>query len=149
MDIYQAGLKQFWPSPCFSYEPRGLKNGWFLGQNQVTMAGSVWGRDPLWELFSTSKHINTNRKTWLRAILAPAILPSCALGGQKRLILRSKSVTNGRVTQGPWNHHANSLTPQITSILIGKHDLGPLWPLPSLLPEHGGMGGEGVKNGWF
>ena len=144
MDIYQAGLKQFWPSPCFSHEHGGLKNGWFLGQNQVTMAGSVWGRNPLWDLFSTSDHINTNRKTWFRAVLAPAILPACAWGGQKWLILRSKSGNNGRVIQGPWNHHENSLTPQITSILMGIHDLGPLWPLPPSLPVHGG-----VKNGWF
>merc|ERR1711952_4616 len=99
---------------------------WVKIRSQCPMAGSVWGRDPLWELFSTSKHINTNRKTWLRAVLAPAILPSCARGGQKRLILRSKSVNNGRVTQGPWNHHENSLTPQITSVLMGIHDLGPL-----------------------
>ena len=144
MDIYQVGLKQFWPLLRFSFEQGGLKNGWFLGQNQVTMAGSVWGRDPLWELLSTSNRINTNRKTWFRAILAPAIQPSCARGGQKWQFVRSKSGNNGRVIQGPWNHRENSLTPQITSTSIGKHDLGPLWPLPPSLPVHGG-----VKNGWF
>ena len=106
--------------------------------------GLVWGRDPLWELFSTSDHINTNRKTWFRAVLAPAILPACAWGGQKWLILRSKSGHNGRVTQGPWNQRGNSWTPQITSISIGKHDLGQLWPLPSIPRVHGG-----VKNGSF
>ena len=41
-------------------------------------------------------------------------------------------------------HRGNSLSPQITSILIGKHGLGPFWPLPSFLHVHGG-----VKNGWF
>ena len=109
MDIYQAGLKQFWPSPCFSYEQGGLKNGWFLGQNQVTMAGSVWDGDSSWKLFITSNHINTNRKTWFRAVLAPAILPSCARGGQKWLILRSKSGHNGRVKQGAWNQQSYSV----------------------------------------
>ena len=144
MDIYQVGLKQFWPLPCFSCEHGGLKNGWFLGQNQVTMAGSVWDGDSSWKLFITSNHINTNRKTWFRAVLAPAILPSCAQGGQKWLILRSKSGHNGRVIQGPWNQRGNSWTSQITSILMGKHDIGPLWPLPPSLSGHGG-----IKNGWF
>ena len=144
MDIYQVGLKQFWQLPCFSCEHRGLKNGWFLGQNQVTMAGSVWDGDSSWKLFITSNHINTNRKTWFRAVLAPAILPSCARGGQKWLILRSKSGHNGRVSQGPWNQRGNSWMPQIISILMGKHDIGPLWPLPPSLPVHGG-----VKNGSF
>ena len=138
MDIYQVGLKQFWPSPCFSYEHGGLKNWWFLGQNQVTMAGSVWDRDSSWKVFITSNQINTNRKTWFRDVLAPAILPACAWGGQKWLILRSKSGNNGRVIQGPWNQSENSLKPQITSILMGKHDIGPLWLLPPSLPVHRG-----------
>ena len=34
--------------------------------------------------------------------MTPATLPACARGGQKWLILRSKSGQNGRVTQGPW-----------------------------------------------
>ena len=59
-------------------------------------------------------------------------------GGAKRQFVRSKSGNNGRVIQGPWNHHENSLTPQITSVLMGIHDLGPLWPLPPSLPVHGG-----------
>ena len=41
-------------------------------------------------------------------------------------------------------HRGNSLSPQITSILIGKHGLGPFWPLPSFPRVH-----RGVKNGWF
>ena len=49
----------------------------------------------------------------------PAIPPPCARGGQKWQFLGSKSGHNGRVTQGTWNHRGNSLTPQITSILIG------------------------------
>ena len=65
--------------------------------------------------------------------------PVCT-GGQKWLILGN----NGRLTQGPWNQHGNSWTPQITSISIGKHDLGQLWPLPSIPRVHGG-----VKNGSF
>ena len=101
------------------------------------MAGSVWDGDSSWKLFITSNHINTNRQTWFRAVLAPAILPSCAQGGQKWLILRSKSGHNGRVIQGPWNQRGNSWTSQITSILMGKHDIGPLWPLPPSLPVHG------------
>ena len=75
MDIYQVGLMQFWPLPCFNYEHGGLKNGWFLGQNQVTMAGSVWGRNSSRKFFSTWNHINANRKTWFRAVLTPAIPP--------------------------------------------------------------------------
>ena len=114
MDIYQVGLKQFWPLPCFNYEHGGLKNGWFLGQNQVTMAGSVWDGDSSRKLFITSNHINTNRKTWFRAVLTPA--------SQKWQFLSWKPGHNDRVTQGPWNHHGNFLMPQITSILIGKHD---------------------------
>ena len=35
-------------------------------------------------------------------------------------------------------HRGNSLSPQITSILIGKHGLGPFWPLPSFPHVHGG-----------
>ena len=96
------------------YEHGRLKNGWFWGQKQVTMAGSVWCRDSLWKLFITSNHINTNRKTWFRAVLTPA--------SQKWQFLSWKPGHNGRVTQGPWNHHGNFLMPQITSILIGKHD---------------------------
>ena len=57
---------------------------------------------------------------------------------------RSKSGQNGRVTQGPWNQRGNSWTPQIKTISIGKHELGPLWPLPSFSRGHGG-----VKNGRF
>ena len=60
------------------------------------------------------------------------------------LILRSKSGHNGRVIQGPWNQRGNSWTSQITSILMGKHDIGPFWPLPPSLPVHGR-----IKNGWF
>ena len=148
MHLLGTYTKLFWSSFGHCHDSvmnKGAsKMGVFLGQNQVTMAGSVWGRDPLWELFSTSNHTNTNRKTWFRVVLAPAIHPSCAQGGQKWLILRSKSGNNGRVIQGPWNHHENSLTPQITSIFMGIHDLGPLWPLPPSLPVNGG-----VKNGWF
>ena len=52
--------------------------------------------------------------------------PVCNGGGQKWPVLRSKSGHNGRGNKGPWNQSGNSLTPQITSISIGKHDLGPL-----------------------
>ena len=51
-----------------------------------------------------------------------AILKACAQGGQKWLILGN----NGSVTQGPWTHHGNSLTPLITTISMGKHDSEPL-----------------------
>ena len=34
-------------------------------------------------------------------------------------------------------HRGNSLSPQITSILIGKHGLGLFWPLPSFPRVHG------------
>ena len=37
--------------------------------------------------------------------------PALAQGDKKWLILRSKSGNNGRVIQGSWNHHENSLTP--------------------------------------
>ena len=128
-----------WPLPSFSRMHGGVKKGWFWGQNQVIMAGSGWDKDSSWKLFITSNHINTNRKTWFRAVLAPAILPSCARGGQKWLILRSKSGHNGRVKQGAWNQRGNSLSPRIISILIRKHDLGPLWPLPPFSRVHGGQ----------
>ena len=44
-----------------------------MDQNQVTMAGSVWGRNSSRKFFSTTNHINANRKTWFRAVLTPAI----------------------------------------------------------------------------
>ena len=44
-----------------------------MDQNQVTMAGSVWGRNSSRKFFSTWNHINANRKTWFRAVLTPAI----------------------------------------------------------------------------
>ena len=56
--------------------------------------------------------------------------------------VKIRSQWQGR--SGAGIHCGNSLAPQITSILIGKHDLGPFWPLPSFPYVHGG-----VKNGWF
>ena len=101
-----------------------------------------------WKLFNASNHIYINRKTWFGATLTPAILLLCATGGgQKWPVFRSKSGHNGRVTQGPWNQRGNSWTPQIKTISIGKHELGPLWPLPSFSRVHGGskMADFGVK----
>ena len=100
-----------------------------------------------WKLLNVSNHIYINGKTWYRAALTPATLPVWARGDQKWLILRSKSGHNGRVKQGAWNQRGNSLSPRITSILIGKHDLGPLWPLPSFSHVHRGskMAYFGVK----
>ena len=72
-----------------------------MDQNQVTMAGSVWGRNSSRKFFSTWNHINANRKTWFRAVLAPAILPACAWGGQKWLILRSNQVTMAGSSRDP------------------------------------------------
>ena len=56
--------------------------------------------------------------------------------------VKIRSQWQGR--SGAGIHHGNSLSPQITSILIGKHGLGLFWPLPSFPPVHGG-----VKNGRF
>jgi hypothetical protein len=91
-----------------------------------------------WKLLNASNHIYINGKTWYRATLTPATLPACARGDQKWLILRSKLGYNGRVSQWAWNQRGNSLSPRITSILIRKHDLGPLWPLPSFSRGHRG-----------
>ena len=100
-----------------------------------------------WKLLNASNHIYINGKTWYRAAMTLAILLPCARGDQKWLILRSKLGYNGRVSQWAWNQRGNSLSPRITSILIRKHDLGPLWPLPSFSRVHGGskMADFGVK----
>ena len=80
------------------YEHGRLKNGWFWGQKQVTMAGSVSGRDSFLKLQITSILIRYGYGP-------PAIPPLCAKGGSKMTFFRSKSFHNSRVTKGSWNHH--------------------------------------------
>ena len=50
--------------------------------------------------------------------------------------VKIRSQWQGR--SGAGIHCGISLAPQITSILIGKHGLGPFWPLPSFPHVHGG-----------
>ena len=57
-------------------------------------------------------------------------------------LLGIKNSSQGQGRSGAGIHCGISLAPQITSILIGKHGLGPFWPLPSFPHVHGG-----VKNG--
>ena len=68
--VLAIAMLQFWT--------RGPQKWVILGQNQVTMAGSVWDWDSSWKPFITSNHINTKRKTWFRAVFTPAIPPPCA-----------------------------------------------------------------------
>ena len=93
-----------------------------MADNRSQWQGHPGTLESTLKLFKASNHNYINRKTRLRAALTPAILLPRARVSQKCLIFRSKLGHNGRVTQGPWNHHGNFLMPQITTILIGKHD---------------------------
>ena len=65
---------------------------------------------------------------WFVAVLAIAMPQLWTRGPQRWIKIRSQ--WQGR--SGAGIHRGNSLAPGITSMLIGKHGLGPFWPLPSL-----------------
>ena len=127
MDIYQLGLKQFWPLPCHPsvMNTRASKIGDLGGKNQVTMAGSVCDRDSWLKLFCTSNHIHNIRKTLFRAALTLAILPSCEQVGSEMALFEVK-IRSQR--QGhPWKEP----TPSTTSY-IGTNK----WQMCSCLTEN-------------
>ena len=104
------------------------------------MAGSVWGRDSSSNFFSTSNHFSTNWKTWLRAIFTPAIPPPCALGFKNGSFWGQNQATMAGSPRDP-GINVETLSRLITSILIGKHDIGSHSPLPSFPPVVGRGGG--------
>ena len=136
--IGKHGLGPFWPLPSFPRVHGGSKMADFEVKIRSQWQGQPGTLESTWKLLNASNHIYINGKTWYRAAMTLAILLPCARGDQKRLILRSKLGYNGRVSQWAWNQRGNSLSPRIISILIRKHDLGPLWPLPSFSRGHRG-----------